>query len=84
MFSSDTLFLKFKGYMDFTSQPMRNFTQKRTMKDMLSKFKVIKKQAKVNGSAVWYYWFDVTNVLQHLNNMGLNEEIEDLNENDFE
>jgi len=84
LFSSDTLFLKFKGYMDFTSQPMRNFTQKRTMKDMLSKFKVIKKQAKVNGSAVWYYWFDVTNVLQHLNNMGLNEEIEDLNENDFE
>lgn len=82
--TSTELFDKYSEYMEDTNQPMNRFTQKRTMKDMLSSLKVINKKTKLNGSVVSAYWFDIPVILGYLQEIVKEEEIEEYTDEDFE
>ena len=82
--TSSELFNKYSEYMEDTNQPMNRFTQKRTMKDMLSSLKVINKKTKLNGSVVSAFWFDIPVILIYLQDVVKEEEMEEYTDEDFE
>ena len=81
--TGNILFQKFREHMDLSSQPLKNFTQSRTMKDYLGKFNVYNKKTKYMGSAVWYYWINVSETLKCLDSMGINEGVIELDDDDI-
>ena len=82
--TSTELFDGYSEYMETTNQPMNRFTQKRTMKDMLSSLKVINKKTKLNGSVVSAYWFDIPVILRYLQDVVKEEVMEEYTDDDFE
>lgn len=81
---SEVLFNNYKDHMATTNQEMRNFTQHRTMKDMLSRFHITGRRMLTDGSKVLYYSLNVKYLITHMKGMGLEEECLDLNNDDYE
>ena len=79
----DILFQHYREHMTTTEQDMRNFTQRRTMKDMLSRFNIHNKKYQENGSRVRYYSFNVKVILKYLEKQGFDDDGEVLNEDDY-
>ena len=63
---------------------MNRFTQKKTMKDMLSSLKVQNKKTKINGSVISAYWFDIPVILGYLDDIVKEDDIEEYTDEDFE
>ena len=81
---STVLFDGYSKYMEDNDQPMNKFTQKRTMKDMLSSLKVINKKTKLNGSVVSAYWFNIPVILKYLQDIVKEEAMKEYTDADFE
>ncbi len=84
LIQSSVLFNKYQEHMIESNQEMYNFNQKKNMKDMLSSLKVLNKSAKLNGSVVKAYWFDIPQTLDYLNDIVKEDEMEEFDDDDFE
>jgi len=77
----NVLFDLFKSYSDENEISMDKFTHK-TLKGLLSKFKIYSKHTKLNGSSQRAYWIDTKKLLKIFDNMGMNDGVDDCESDD--